>query len=73
MITGYGIFNIKAQTFLFTMMCNIDKDGLVDELNSIFHNSTVDTVMIIIYTYYWNLRFLNNVIINKTKDFLPHA
>jgi hypothetical protein len=27
----------------------------------------------IIYIYYWNLQFLNNVIINKTKVLLPQA
>jgi hypothetical protein len=26
-----------------------------------------------IYFYYWNLQFLNNVIINKTKGLLPEA
>ena len=26
---------------------------------------------IIIYIYYWNLQFLNNAIINKTKVLLP--
>jgi hypothetical protein len=25
------------------------------------------------YIYYWNLQFLNNVIINKTKVLLPQA
>jgi hypothetical protein len=27
----------------------------------------------IIYIYYWNLQFLNNVSINKTKVLLPQA
>ena len=25
------------------------------------------------YIYYWNLQFLNNIIINKTKVLLPQA
>ena len=28
---------------------------------------------VIRYIYYWNLQFLNNVIINKTKILLPQA
>ena len=27
----------------------------------------------ITYVYFWNLHFLNNVIINQTKILLPHA
>ena len=35
--------------------------------------SASELTWFIIYIYYWNLQFLNNVIINKTKVLLPQV
>ena len=44
-----------------------------NESKMIYLNIQITIVQVVLYNSYWNLQFLNNVIINKTKVLLPQA
>ena len=55
------VLNYKGHLTLYLCWWNISTESIIRP------------VWFIRYIYYWNLQFLNNVIINKTKVFLPQT